>query len=1010
MTLDLNAFLAAVDASWQQDIALLEAQVAADEAEIAAQEADVLVLEAAVPEPEPDPTVFLSNPSTARTVGPQVVSDTGWQDLGDIFGTFAAESAVDGATGSLSHSGTLYLYCDKGDGNPNAGLRVDSIGGGRYKNVYYRTGGQWTIFSGAAATMDYGKALLKEDKFTVSYNDEEGIIQFFVNGIQAHRIVAADVLKALPGGPGRFGRYVKGSGTDDLKTTLSSNGGAPLRILAMEPHFSGRGTEVHIGYTNPVGSPPTGFDARLPNGSIVPCTLTENLRPGRAKITIPDASVPALYAGKTMAVTIVQRDNAGVSQPAEYIATERTTWGLNASGYPRMYNNIATAGWRGDGYGKSGYGAANPGFIDVLTGNIISFEPGVNAYLIQLDKIAVDARVRAEWTGGQSATLNDPGRGTSNVVTGQNFIEFDLKANQTATYISVNSSTWDPANPVRNIWCSEVVSRGGAYVDKTTWHADYLRDVKAFGRIRVMDLMGSNSYHTGFTDGVLTWANRRQSRAGLSPRNGRMFATTSHATNRLSLNIRGYASAEYVGSYMPNDHWYGTKSGNWSVTILAAASSGSGSIVVTGKDIVITPPPANTVQSVIDLMRSTKHTIEMLDVSYGGASSVDTMVPMSKTYFRDGVDADPAVVTAEDLGELFAKTGLEPFINTSVNVDADYAIRLVTIIRDKTGKVPRLEHGNEAFNLSFPGSLWYGAWSYYRQSTATNILERSIGESCHRAVIIFTALKNAFGAGVRTCLGSIAAGPSVTTQIVNYPGMTKDILNVVVIAPYFYPTQDQPDDDVYFNGGYASVNAQITYIDAHKKIANPKGIAIETYEVGQHSTESNLELQQRRQRSPRMKTLYGYYLGEVSRVHGFGRTVPFYHYHWISQISTSQSGAWGMLEYLGQPRADAPKYDAYLDAYEGIFPPYTRYGTNLRILGTRGPGQTLSLDLPATFNTRAIDIQWTLDGVAVSGAKGWKYIQDDSVIGKKPGVFVKLIGDNGYTTPLSYIDPQPVTG
>jgi hypothetical protein len=204
-------------------------------------------------------------------------------------------------------------------------------------------------------------------------------------------------------------------------------------------------------------------------------------------------------------------------------------------------------------------------------------------------------------------------------------------------------------------------------------------------------------------------------------------------------------------------------------------------------------------------------------------------------------------------------------------------------------------------------------------------------------------------------------------------------------------------------------------IAAHKAIAAAKGIDVETYEVGQHSTEDNADKalaqtrQERRQRSPDMKAMYGYYLGEIQRIHGFGRAVPFYHYHWISRISISQSGAWGLIEYLGQPRADAPKMDAYLDAYEGIFPPYIRYGANPRILGTRGAGQTVSLDLPATFNTQSIEVQWTADGVAIVGATGWRYTQDASIVGKKLGVLVTLIGAKGYTKPLKYTDSQAVS-
>jgi hypothetical protein len=367
-------------------------------------------------------------------------------------------------------------------------------------------------------------------------------------------------------------------------------------------------------------------------------------------------------------------------------------------------------------------------------------------------------------------------------------------------------------------------------------------------------------------------------------------------------------------------------------------------------------------------------------------------------------------VTFEDLADLFKRANLEPFVNIHVNATADFAIRAIQIVTDATGKVCRAEDGNEAFNLAFPGSLWYGAWAVYRGTTETNILAQSIDESCYRSRTIFAALKQTFGAKVRTGMGSMAANPSVTAQILNYPGMTKDVIDAVFIAPYFNPTYDQPDDAVYVDGSYKNINVQMEVVAAHKQIATPKGVSVETYEVGQHALDSDITNARRRQRSPEMKALYGYYLSEFQRIHGFGRVIPFYHYHWISMIATSQSGAWGLIEYLGQPRSEAPKMDAYLDAYDGVFPPYIRYGANVRILGTRASGETVTLDLPATFNTKSIDIQWTADGVAISGAKAWSFTLPSSMIGKKLGVQVNLTGDKGYTKPYGYTDAQPIAG
>lgn len=1013
MAIDLAATLTANETAWKAAMADMEKRLSAAEAKLTADEARMTAYEAGTPAP----STVLSNPSIVRTVGPQVVADTGWQDLASIFGTFATAPAVDGDTGALNHSGTLYMYCDVGGGSPSVGLRVDNIGSNQYKQFYYRSGGQWVIFSGAGATMNYGKPLAKEDRFSCSYNDDEGVFLFFINDVQVHRIAADVVAKAFPGGPGRFARYVKGGGTDNLKTTLSSSGGAPLRILAVEPHFSGRGTDVHIGYSNAVGAPPQGWDARLPNGAVVPCNLSENFRPGRAKITLPDASVPALYAGTTVPLTIIQRGNSAIALPTEYVATDKTTWGINVAGHPRPRNNLAATYWRGDGYGRDGYGTANTPYIDTITGNILSFEEGVNTYLIKMDPVAEDCLVRLSWDGDPaSVSISDLAKNTSNQVRTGSSIEFNLKANADALYVSVPKSTWNPASPVRNIWCSEIAVRGGPYIDQTTWHPAFLTAVSQWGYARFMDLLGVNAYYTGFDNGILTWANRRRAPLGLFPRNARIFIPTSNSTGRrLALSIRPYASHAMISQYLPNRHWYGSKGNNWSVTVLAP--SGSGSITIDDQNVIITPPSAGTVQSIINLLKATPATIELFDIGdyeprpipTPPLATVDTVPPMAKTNLRDGVDADPAKVTFEDLADLFKRANLDPFLNVNVNCTTEYAVNAAKLVTDATGKTCRVEHGNEAFNLAFPGSLWYGAWALKRGTTETNILAQSIDESCYRSLTIFTALKQALGSKVRTGLGSMSANPSITAQITSYPGMTKDVLNAVFIAPYFNPTFDQPDDAVYFDGALKNINSQMELIASHKLIANPKGIAVETYEVGQHALDSNIDNARRRQRSPSMKAAYGYYLGEVQRIHGFGRGVPFYHYHWISMIATSSSGAWGLIEYLGQPRSEAPKMDAYLDAYDGIFPPYIRYGANIRILGTRAVGQTVTLDVPPTFNTRSVQIQWTIDGVAVTGATGWSYTHKAADAGKKLGVSIVLVGDRGYTTGLAYQDTTAIS-
>lgn len=307
MTLDLNAFLVAVDAAWQPDIATLEAQVSADEAEIAAQEADVLLLEGVAP-PVSGLDAPKANPVTALVVGPTATVDTGWKDLGGTDHSFRSERADSADSGAMSLNADIFLFCDTGDGSPNYGFKASTANNGQYITYYYRNGSSWTVFPGGEANTNFGRQLLREDVVDFTYAD--GTISIFLNGTLNKKFPASVFTSKFPNGLGRYARYARTSGSYTQKVTLSGGVISPLTVRSIEldadalPIFT-------FDYT---GSP-YGYVVRILDGSgngvtaWKPATLTENAAKGRASYRGPDKA-PKVSIGYTYQLTEANGDGS----------------------------------------------------------------------------------------------------------------------------------------------------------------------------------------------------------------------------------------------------------------------------------------------------------------------------------------------------------------------------------------------------------------------------------------------------------------------------------------------------------------------------------------------------------------------------------------------------------------------------------------------------------------------------------------------------------------------------
>jgi hypothetical protein len=92
-------------------------------------------------------------------------------------------------------------------------------------------------------------------------------------------------------------------------------------------------------------------------------------------------------------------------------------------------------------------------------------------------------------------------------------------------------------------------------------------------------------------------------------------------------------------------------------------------------------------------------------------------------------------------------------------------------------------------------------------------------------------------------------------------------------------------------------------------IARRYGMRLVSYEGGQHIVSENVDLVAGLNRDPRMGALYADYIPEAIAANGNDLLVLF-----SATGPISKFGAWGLREYAGQPRSDAPKLDAVLTA------------------------------------------------------------------------------------------------
>lgn len=281
-------------------------------------------------------------------------------------------------------------------------------------------------------------------------------------------------------------------------------------------------------------------------------------------------------------------------------------------------------------------------------------------------------------------------------------------------------------------------------------------------------------------------------------------------------------------------------------------------------------------------------------------------------------------VPVEILVELANRLSADPWFTLPHLADDDYVTRFASLVRDRLapGLQAWVEHSNEVWNGIF-SQAGYAQQRGLDLGLSGNAFQAQLFYHAQRSTEIFQLFEAAFGGATRLVrvMGSQAANAWVSEQVLDF-GDAPAHTDALAIAPYFGGYLGGPGeqarvaamsvDDLLTELTDVAVPEAAGWIAAQADVASTRGVALVAYEGGQHlAGNGGVEnddvvngLFDAVNRDPRMGSIYGTYLAAWRD--GGGELFV----HFVNCGGYSRWGRWGALEYLAQPRAEAPKWDA----------------------------------------------------------------------------------------------------
>ena len=270
----------------------------------------------------------------------------------------------------------------------------------------------------------------------------------------------------------------------------------------------------------------------------------------------------------------------------------------------------------------------------------------------------------------------------------------------------------------------------------------------------------------------------------------------------------------------------------------------------------------------------------------------------------------PKGVPVEVMVELANRLDAHPWFTLPHLADAAYARSFALAVKAGLERSLRVnvEHSNE---------VWNGLFSQARGMTPELHAQRSrmLGE----------VFKGVLGADrVMAILGAQAASPATAVRAIDslkaLHGAALGI-DAIAIAPYFGLTPDPMEaekfaamtlDELFAHVRTVSLPGSAATMKAYRTLANAHGLRLVSYEGGQHlvgilGAENNERLTALFLAFNRDARIRQMYLDNLAAWKDAGGELFV---HFTDAGRYDKWGSWGALEYISQPRAAAPKFDA----------------------------------------------------------------------------------------------------
>jgi hypothetical protein len=265
--------------------------------------------------------------------------------------------------------------------------------------------------------------------------------------------------------------------------------------------------------------------------------------------------------------------------------------------------------------------------------------------------------------------------------------------------------------------------------------------------------------------------------------------------------------------------------------------------------------------------------------------------------------------------------GAHPWFTLPHQADETYARAFARMLKEKLDPAlgVYVEHSNEVWNSLFSQ---YAFLSKHAKAQGMDLSKYH----ALRTRALAALFKAELGAErVVSVLGAQAANPWVAKSGLEH--LKGQGIDAVAIAPYFGVSPTPADAgqframslDDFIDHVRTQVFARETaHMRNHRALVSKYGLRLLAYEGGQHMVGVGPSQDDRAlnalfdnfNRDPRIKQLYLDYLAIWKRERG----ELFVHFNDVSRYT--KSGRWGALEYVAQPRGEAPKYDALMTFME----------------------------------------------------------------------------------------------